>query len=193
MPTTIVYDACVLYPAALRDLLIRIAMEGLCQARWSDDILDEVFANLRQARPDLDPAKLARTRRRMCAAVPDCLVVDYLDLVDSLDLPDHSDRHVLAAAIRAGAEVIVTDNLKDFPDLKLRPHGVVAWSADELVVRVIESAPVQVTEIVERQAADLKNPTCTVEALLQKLRGQGLIRSVALLAGYLVHESPGSS
>lgn len=185
MSTIVVYDACVLYPAALRDLLIRLALEGLCQAKWSDEILDEVFTNLREARPDLDPVKLARTRRRMCEAVSDCLVTGHLDLVDSLELPDPSDRHVLAAAIRAGAEVIVTDNLKDFPEKHLHPHGVVAWSADELVVRIIESAPSQVAEIVKQQAADLQNPTCSVEVLLEKLRRQGLIRSTALLEEHL--------
>lgn len=115
MSLTVLYDACVLYPASLRDLLLRLAVEGVCQARWSEEILDEVFENLRIARPDLDPSKLARTRRRMCAAIPEAVVAGHLDLVDSLDLPDPSDRHVLAAAIRSGAEVIVTDNLKDFP------------------------------------------------------------------------------
>ncbi len=185
MTTIVVYDACVLYPAALRDLLIRLALEDLCQARWSDEILDEVFRNLREDRPDLDPERLSRTRRMMCDAVPGCLVVDHLDLVDGLDLPDPSDRHVLAAAIRTRAEVIVTDNLKDFPDQKLRPCGIVALSADEFVIRVIRAAPLQVAHIIEQQAADLKKPPCSVEKLLLKLELQGLRRSASLLAQLL--------
>ena len=178
MPTIIVYDACVLYPAALRDLLIRMSLEGLCQAKWSDEILDEAFENLREARPDLDPARLARTRQRMCDAAPDCLVHGYHDLVDSLDLPDPSDRHVLAAAIRAEAEAIVTDNLRDFPIECLLPYGIVPLSSDEFVLRVTEIALQQVADIVERQAADLLNPPCSVEELLQKLEKQGLSRAV---------------
>ena len=185
MATIIVYDACVLYPAALRDLLIRMALEGLYLARWSDEILDEVFRNLREDRPDLDPEKLDRTRQRMCDAIPGCLVVDHLELVDSLELPDPSDRHVLAAAIRAGAEAIVTDNLKDFPEQYLRPYGIAALSADEFVIRVTRAAPLHVAHIVEQQAADLKNPPCSVGTLLEKLDRQGLRRSSSLLAQLL--------
>lgn len=188
MSAIVVYDACVLYPAALRDLLIRMALEGLFQARWSEEILDEVFRSLHEARPELDPAKLTRTRRRMCEAVPGCLVVDHQDLVDSLKLPDPSDRHVLAAAIRARAGVIVTDNLKDFPVQNLRPHGIAAWPADDFVLRVTRAAPLQVAHVVEQQAADLKNPPCNVEQLLEKLDRQGLRRSASLLAQLLAIE-----
>ncbi len=133
-PLTVVYDACVLYPAALRDLLIRFTVEGLCRAKWSEEILDEVFRNLKATRTDLDPARLARTRRIMCAAVPDCLVAGHLNLIDSLELPDPGDRHVLAAAIHSGADVIVTDNIKDFPEKALRPYGIESCSADRFVV-----------------------------------------------------------
>ena len=181
MALTVVFDACILYPAPLRDLLLRLAVEELCRARWSDEILDEVFENLQAARPDLEPAKLAWTRKKMCDAVPGCLVTGHLHLVDSLELPDPGDRHVLAAAVYSAAEVIVTDNLKDFPRATLRPHGIEALSADEFVLRVIETAPVQVAAIVKQQAADLTNPPCTVEEVLEKLARNGLKRSAARL------------
>ena len=103
MPAPIVvYDACVLYPSALRDLLLRVAAAGLVRARWSERILDEVFANLVAHRLDLDPARLLRTRALMCEAIPECLVSGYEPLVGDPDLPDPDDRHVLAAAIREG-------------------------------------------------------------------------------------------
>ncbi len=181
MTLSVVYDACILYPAPLRDLLLRLAVEQLCEARWSDEILDEVFDSLRAARPDLDPAKLVRTRMRMCEAVPGCLVTGHLHLVDGFELPDPDDRHVLAAAVHSGAEVIVTDNLKDFPEAALRPHGIEALSADEFIGRVIEAAPEQVAAIVEQQAADLKSPPCTVEQLLETLARNGLRRSTGRL------------
>jgi hypothetical protein len=119
MAFVVVYDACVLYPSTLRDLLIRIAQARLVQAKWTDQILDEVFRNLREDRPDLDPSKLARTRTLMNQAIPDCLVTGYEALIDSVKIPDPDDRHVVAAAIRAQAQTIVTTNLKDFPQAQL--------------------------------------------------------------------------
>lgn len=121
MAFVVLYDANVLYPSALRDLLIRIAQAGLVQAKWTDQIVDEVFRNLTANRPDLDPERLARTRELMNKAVRDCLVTGYEPLIDALELPDPDDRHVLAAAIKARAQVIVTNNLKDFPPRALEP------------------------------------------------------------------------
>ncbi|WP_415948254.1 PIN domain-containing protein [Streptomyces sp. KLOTTS4A1] len=123
MAFIVVYDACVLYPSTLRDLLIRTAQAGLVQAKWTDRILDEVFANLQANRPELDPAKLARTRELMVRAVRNCLVKDYEPLEAVLELPDADDRHVLAAAIKSQAQVIVTNNLKASPTRPLR-HGM---------------------------------------------------------------------
>jgi predicted nucleic acid-binding protein len=107
----VVYDACVLYPASVRDLLIRLARTGLFRARWTERILDECFRSIVVGRPDLE-GKLDRTRRLMEAAVPDALVSGFESLAEKLTLPDADDRHVLAAAIRSGAQVIVTANLK---------------------------------------------------------------------------------
>ena len=90
---TVVYDANVLYPSLLRDVLIRVAGSGVFRARWTERILDEVFFNLQRNRPDLDPKKLSRTRRLMCLAVEDCLVTGYEELIDDLWLPDPNDRH----------------------------------------------------------------------------------------------------
>lgn len=108
-------DANVLYPARLRDLLIRLAIGGLYQARWSEQILDECFDNLLEDRPDLTQKQLARTRQLMTTALPDASVADCEDRVEEFDLPDPDDRHVLAAAVTAGASLLVTDNLDDFP------------------------------------------------------------------------------
>ncbi len=76
------YDACVLYPAGLRDLLIRLAQTGLFQARWTDRIVDEMIRSIPDDRPDLKPDQLERTRQLMCEAVPDCLTTGYEDLKD---------------------------------------------------------------------------------------------------------------
>ncbi|TQM09956.1 hypothetical protein [Pseudonocardia kunmingensis] len=81
MAFVVVYDANVLYPNTLRDLLIRISQAGLVQAKWTNQILDEVFTDIYQNRPDLDPAALARTRQLMLRAVRDCLVLGYEPLI----------------------------------------------------------------------------------------------------------------
>ena len=115
-------DASVLYPAPLRDLLLELAVSGLYRAKWSARVHDEWTRALLRRRPDLTAARLERTRRLMDAHVRDVLVAGFEDLVPSLELPDPGDRHVLAAAIRAEADIIVTANLgvHSSPDLAMR-------------------------------------------------------------------------
>jgi hypothetical protein len=91
-------DASVIYPAALRDLLMRLTMADLYQARWSRHIHEEWIRAVLRNRPDLSAEQLRRVRDAMDANVEDCLVTGYEPLVGSLTLPDPHDRHVLAAA-----------------------------------------------------------------------------------------------
>ena len=134
MPFVVVYDANALYGNAQRDLLIRIAQSGLVQAKWTDQILDEMLGNLGKKRPDIPPEKLGILRDLMNKAVRDCLVTGYEPLIESLRLPDPDDRHVLAAAIRSGAQVIVTTNLRHFPEAELGQWNVEAKSPDDFVL-----------------------------------------------------------
>ena len=134
---TAVYDASVLYPAPLRDLLMRLALTDLFRARWTEDIHEEWIRSLLEARPDLRREQLERTRELMNANVRDCLVAGYRSLIPGLELPDPDDRHVLAAAIRASASVIVTFNLRDFPAAQLEQYGAEAQHPDEFVVHLV--------------------------------------------------------
>jgi len=116
----------VLYPAPLRDLLMHLALTDLIRAKWTEAIHEEWIRSVLANRPDLTREKLERTRQLMNAHVRDCLVADYEDLIPLLTLPDADDRHVLAAAIRSNADVIVTFNLGDFPPEALTKWGIEA-------------------------------------------------------------------
>lgn len=183
MPFTVLYDANVLYPNALRDLLIRLAQGPgpFVHARWTDEILDEVFRALRHNPPDIDDDRLARTRALMNRSIRDVLVTNYEPLVDVIELPDPDDRHVLAAAIKSGAQIIVTNNVKDFPESALLPWNVEAKDADTFVLDQICFAKSKVYARVQ-QIADLrKQPPNTVEDVLRDLERCGLLQSAAAL------------
>lgn len=177
----VVFDANVLYSAATRDLLVRLARTGIVQARWTDDILDEAFAAILRKRPDLNAGSLARTRELLCKAVPDCLVTGH-DVVElAVTLPDPDDMHVLAAAVRCGAQGIVTRNTKDFPAEVLAPLDIEAQHPDVFVLGLIDLDPGAVTTALHQQQKDLRNPPVSMSALLEVLEKQGLVQSVAAM------------
>ncbi|GAB3173722.1 PIN domain-containing protein [Myceligenerans halotolerans] len=179
MREVVVYDACVLYPSTLRDVLIRAAIAGLVQARWSEQILDEVFRNLAADRPDLDSARLARTRRLMNQAIRDVNVTGYEHRVDSLALPDADDRHVLAAAIESRAALIVTRNLKDFPAEALAPHDVQARHPDAFLLGLHWQRPTALPRIVADIVAD-RRAGATVDDVLKALSTDAPSAAVAI-------------
>lgn len=180
-PPTAIIDACVLYSAPVRDLIVRMAQAGLIQARWTSEIHDEWMRNLLNNNPKVSRERLERTRSLMDGAVRDCLVANYADLIDSLILPDPDDRHVLAAAIRGGADVIVTYNLGDFPADALTAHGIEARHPDEFIAHLLDVAPGAVIAAAKCQREGLKNPPKTVDEFLAILEQQGLSRTVAAL------------
>ena len=165
----------------LRDLLIRIAQSGLVQAKWTEAILDEMFAALRRRRPDLDPSRLDRTRSLMATAVRDWKVAGFENLVDSLKLPDPDDRHVLAAAIKAKAQVIVTSNTRDFPKAELRSWDIDPKTPDEFVRDQISLDRSAVYASVQQIADSWKNPPGSIDDVLDRLERSGLAVSVAEL------------
>ncbi len=177
------YDACVLHPAGLRDLLVRLATTGMFRAHWSDDILDEMVRSILRRRPDLAAAQLDRTRELMCNAVADCITTGYEELIDGLHLPDLDDRHVLAAAIRSGSQVIVTENVSDFPAELLQTYNIEAQTPDVFVLHLVDLSPTTVFGVLEAQAAALRNPPMTIDQLLDRLAQSGLPRTCAALRG----------
>jgi len=117
----------------------------------------------------------------MNAHVLDCLVTGYEHLIKGLVLPDADDRHVLAAGIHAGADVIVTYNLNDFPKHLLDPVGMEAQHPDVFVMGLLELDAPAVCSAVRRQRQMLKNPPKTVDEFLEILTHQQLLQTVARL------------
>lgn len=181
---TAVFDACVLYPAPLRDLLLNMAITGIFRARWTHRIHDEWTRGVMRTRPELAEA-LARTRTLMDEAVPDCIVSGHEALESDLSLPDPDDRHVLAAAILCHAGTIVTYNLRDFPAAVLAPFGITAQHPDEFVLHAIDLHPAEVCAAVKAQRESLRAPRRTAAELLDTLLTMGLAESVAQLRRYV--------
>lgn len=127
---TVFLDASVLYPAAIRDILLEIATADLYFARWSNAVHDEWTNALLRDRPDLTAEQLQRTRTLMNRSVRDALVEGFEPLIAGLSLPDPNDRHVLAAATSGHADVIVTANLKYFPADELQKWSIEALHPD---------------------------------------------------------------
>lgn len=177
----VVYDACVLYPAPLRDLLLRLALTNLFRARWTELIHQEWMRSVQRDRPDLAPEKLQRTRELMDSAVPDCPVTGHESLIEQLHLPDPNDRHVLAAAIRCQAAVIVTHNLADFPGETIAAHGIEAQHPDEFVMHLHDLSSGAVCAAVRDQRKALTHPPRTVRELLHTFLASGLVGTVARL------------
>lgn len=174
MRFVVVFDACVLYPAPMRDFLIRLATTGLFAAKWTDRIHDEWTRNLLADRPDLS-TEVNRTQSLMDQAVRDCLVEGYEPLIEGLSLPDPDDRHVLAAAIRAGAQSIVTINLKDFPASPLAEYGIEAVHPDTFVEQQLDLHEGVVVATAKHHRAALRKPPKSVDDYLGTLAAQGFV------------------
>lgn len=181
---TVIYDANVLYPAAVRDLLIELASSGLFRAYWTESIHDEWVRSVLDNRPDLDRGVVDRTRKLMDQAVEEPLVTGYEPLIEMLTLPDPDDRHVLAAAIRADADAIVTFNLKDFPAEQLAPFSIEAIHPDEFVRYQFDFSQHAVCEAVRLIRQRLHNPPYDAEGYLTHLAASGLPATAELLQSW---------
>jgi predicted nucleic acid-binding protein len=173
------------YPAELRNLLMHLALTGVLRAKWSADILEEWMGSLLKNRPDLTRAQLERTRMLMDKHAVDALVIGYEDLIPGLQLPDLDDRHVLAAAIRGRADVIVTMNLRDFPTEIIGPFGIEVQHPDEFIFHLLDLAPGTVAAAAQNHRQSLQNPPKAISEYLETLERQGLTQTVSVLREYM--------
>lgn len=181
---TVIYDACILYSAVNRDFFMRLGKSSLFRACWTRRIQDEWANALLRDRPDIDPARLERTKSLMNRSSLDCLVEGYEPLIEGLELPDKNDRHVLAAAIKSGASEIITFNLKDFPESALRRFGLNARHPDEFAASLFDLSTAEVLLAARRQRESLKSPPLTVDEFVSRIRSAGLPKTAKRLEGY---------
>lgn len=181
-PPVAVYDACVLYPFQLRNLLVQCAADRLVDARWSDEIHEEWMRNLLAKEPRLTRARLEATRDLMDRVLPKARVTDYAARIPAITLPDPGDRHVVAAAEKAGASIIVTWNVRDFPAAELRKHGLRKLTPDGFLTELHDSKPGAVAASVENARRNLNLSQVSRPAYLDTLRRQGLKRFVSALS-----------
>jgi hypothetical protein len=183
-PLVVVYDACVLYPAFLRDFLVRLAIAGRqhggLRAKWTGRIHREWMRAVRRQRPGVLWTNLQRTRRLMDRHVPGCRVRGYRRWERRLALPDPDDRHVLAAALACVADFIVTFNIADFPPAILAPFSVAAIEPDGLTVAVWNSGIVVAAAAAHR--ASLSRPALSPDEYLDALRRNNLPATATALA-----------
>ena len=177
-------DANVLYPAPIRDILLQLARDDMYRARWTDDIQREWIEALLRNEPWRDRETLEQTQRKMESETRNAVIFGYKRLIQALDLPDANDRHVLAAAIVGQCDVIVTWNLKHFPDTEIGKFGIEAQSPDEFLVNHLDLAPQRFCDSVRKIRLRLKNPPFTVDEYLSNLTKNGLLDTVEELRQY---------
>jgi predicted nucleic acid-binding protein len=181
---TVVFDACVLYPQTLRDLLLNLARTDLFRARWTDLINEEWSRKLLEKNPG-NADRVARTLALVNQSVEDCLISGYEEVIPTLQLPDPDDRHVLAAAIVAQASVIVTLNLDDFPPEQFGSFGIEAQHPDTFVAYLIGLDQQAVCAGIRRMRERYKNPPMTAAEYVDSLDKKRLSQSTGLLRGLL--------
>lgn len=184
---TAILDACVLYPQGLRSLLMYLALTDIFRARWTELIHEEWMRNVQKDCPWMTRERVERIRDLMNAHVLDGIVTNVEDLIPGLTLPDPDDRHVLAAAIRGGADMIVSFNLADFPQETLAKYDLEAVHPDEFIDRLLDLDFVSVCDAARRDRERLKNPPKSVDEYLADLERQGIPRTVAALRRLVAH------
>jgi predicted nucleic acid-binding protein len=166
-PQLAVLDTNVLYAMPLADTLLSAAEQRLFFLRWTADIMRELQRTM--LAQQLPAQSVERRVVAIQEAFADGEELGYEALIASLQLPDPDDRHVLAAAIHAGATVIVTQNLKHFPPDVLLTYGTTAVGPDEFLQDLTDRVPYRMLEVVHRQASRLQHPAITFESLVDRL------------------------
>ncbi len=187
---TALLDACVLASPLKRNLLLSLAEAEFFRPRWSERIMGETERAIEKLMSDKGfenpTADAARARSAMERAFEDAMVTGFENLEAGFgDLPDAGDRHVLAAAVKTRASIIVTDNLRDFPDAILHPLDLEAKDADAFIADTIDLRVAQAVPVLRRMRARLKRPEKTPETLLLDMEKIGLTLTADALRDHI--------
>jgi predicted nucleic acid-binding protein len=180
---TCVLDTNVIYPIDIRDILFWFASYDLFTPKWSKHIFNE-WENV-MIRKGIPDEEIKKRLKKAQLAFPDALVDNYEPLVNSLELPDEKDRHVLAAAIKTNANIIVTNNIKDFPSAYLAGFGIAAKTADDFISDTIDLNNNLALEAFRAMVLNRTNPNLDEFEILDRLRKNGLIDSANYLHALL--------
>jgi predicted nucleic acid-binding protein len=180
---TAVLDTNVIYPVIIRDLLFWFAYYDLYTPKWSHHIFDE-WREVMQRKGVL-PEEAEKRVRKANLAFPDALVQNYEGLIELLNLPDEKDRHVLAAAIKTNAHVIVSNNIKDFPEEVLENYGLKIKTVDDFLTDIIDLNPETAIEAFKEMVLNKKNPDWDEYEVLDNLRRNGLVDTANYLHSLL--------
>ena len=180
---TAVIDACVLCSPLKRGLILSLAEAGFFRVRWSDEIMDEtekaITIILSKKNHDDAVERAAQARNIMNQAFTEATVIGYAHHGNGIGkIPDEGDRHVIAAAIKSKADIIVTENLKDFPRKVLTKYGIEAKSSDDFIADAIGLDPSLATDAIKRMRLRLGRPDKTPEIVLLDMKKTGLNQSV---------------
>lgn len=167
-------DACVLVPIAPCDTMLRIADYGAFRPLWSTRVIQEARTALERIHPTIDPSRFQSRFRSMNAAFDDALVKGWEPLENGIELPDPNDRHVAAAALRGRADMIVTQNIKDFPADIMRSLGLQAIRPDDFLLDQFELDQVSTVRVIVEQSSAMVNPPVSPDELLTRLAKGGV-------------------
>ncbi len=176
---TCVLDTCVIYPVDSRDLLLWFAHFDLYRPKWSKTIFDELFTVMLDK--GMPHERATKQIERINSAFPDAMVTNYEHLIETLSLPDKKDCHVVAAAIKSDANLIVTNNLKDFDNDYLSRFGLYAKNADDFITDTIDLNTKLAKEAFTTMVAHRTNPSLDEFQVLAILRNRGLVNSANYL------------
>lgn len=170
---TCVLDTNVIFPITIRDLLFWFAYDELYRPKWSKHIFDEWENVMRRKKVAED--EITKRIGKANEAFPDAMVVNYEALIPGLSLEDEKDRHVLAAAIKTNANIIVTNNLKHFPDEYISTFGLSAKSADDFLTDIIDLNPKAAVGSFKNLVLNRKNPDLDEYQVLDMFRNSNLV------------------
>jgi len=170
-----VLDTNVIYPLWTRDLLLWFAFYDIYTPKWSNIIFTEWIEVMK--RKGVTDEEIYKRTNVMNLAFPDALVQNYESLIKGLKLPDANDRHVLAAAIKTNANLIITNNLKDFPDEYLSTFGLKAKCPDNFFTDIIDLNQKLSIQAFRKLVLNKKNPPYDEYDILEIFRNNGLIQT----------------